>query len=126
MSGGSFRAWHLIVIVAGVAALAWGGYRLFSSRGSSANWASSLYGVDVVTGQVYEYSTKDRGVVFPAEAPDTHERTIIPADMDPETNEWFFETRWVDYVRGLGDKAKAVTDLSAGKVKTTGEPKRVQ
>lgn len=128
MSGGKFKAWHLIVIVAGIAALAWGAYSLFTSSGpgTNAKWAKDVYGVDVVTGQVYMYNTKKGGAVFPAKSPDTNERTVVPVGKNPDTGEWFFDRRFTDFVRGLGPKAKAVTDLSTRQVKVSGEPKRAR
>ena len=78
---GKIKAWQIIVIVLGVAALGFRAFMTLASGGADSQLAYRLYGVDVVTGEVFYFEVGGRkgGVVWPAVNPETGTTSILPA-----------------------------------------------
>ena len=119
------KPWQIALFVAAIAALAFGMYWSFF-RGPKAESTNRTVLVDVTTGELFEFSTKKRGVVIPERNPDSGKIALFPA-TENDQGQWVVERRY--YAGGAleeveGDPAKL--DQSTGVVSvTTDAPKKV-
>jgi hypothetical protein len=121
----SLKPWQVLILVLGVAAVGYLVYRVAFTGKGTGQLADAIYGVDVATGEVFEYDVRSHAVVFPAVNPATGKRTVLPAGQAADGT-WFIEERYIELAGGLGAEPKAVTDRATGKVDTKGQPiKRV-
>lgn len=87
------KPWQLIVIVAAVIAVGFVGWKFgFGSKRIPQH--DSILLVDVVTGTLYDAHKGDaKGILLPARAPDTNERTLFPVEED-ESGVWRVRERY--------------------------------
>ncbi len=117
---GGAKPWQIaliaLAIVVLLGSLAW---RITHSE--SVDLAQEFLLVDVETGQLYKvHRPSDRSLPVPATNPDTQKDTLFPVE---QTNgDWIVGHL---YRSMLSKESAAVEDVSAGKVRVSGDPKRL-
>lgn len=109
---GQFKTWQIVTLVvagAAVAAAAW--YTL--GRGEERiELVSSITMVDVTTGDLFEFSvTGRRGVMVPAEHPDSGKVVLLPVHKD-EQGRWVVGDRERQILGSLEEQARAVDSVT--------------
>jgi len=94
---GNLKPWQIVVLVLGLIAIGFVGFRLLRGSGGPVI-QDRLYLVDVTTGQMYSASTKVP-LGIPAKSPETGERTLWPANRN-EDGQWVVSSFVIDGVRG--------------------------
>ncbi|MFG0259365.1 MAG: hypothetical protein ACF8LK_03350 [Phycisphaerales bacterium JB041] len=77
--------------------------------------------VDVTTGQLYEFSTKRKGVVIPERNPDSGKISLFPVRQDEQGN-WIIESRYLsdDAIAEVEGEPNNV-NFSTGRVEISSE-----
>jgi hypothetical protein len=112
---------HYILLVAAVIALVAGVY--FSMGGPEPVLTRSVVLVDVSTGQLFEFSTKDYSVVLPGKNPDTGKISLLPVRKDAN-GKWQISGRYLGELDRLDEKPTAVKDRKTGEVTVSSEAPR--
>jgi hypothetical protein len=119
------KPWHLVVLVATVAALVVSVLRwLHGDDGPSVMNEITL--VDPGTGELFLAKPGGaRGLVIPATNPNTGSATLVPALH--HDGKWFVNKRYFASVDRPGAKLAALIDRDSGEVKVTSEsPQRLE
>lgn len=109
---GKSKILQIIVIVLGLGALAYLGFWLLSGE-SKAKLSDRLYGVDVVTGEVF-YFDASKGVVWPAINPGTGVASVLPGQQESETV-WVIGERHRAVIGEMTPKSDKV-DMETGRI----------
>ncbi|MBK7405405.1 MAG: hypothetical protein IPJ41_12430 [Phycisphaerales bacterium] len=118
------KRWQIVVFVAAVAAMAFGVWWSLG-RGPTAKSSHETLLVDVTTGDLFDFSTKNKGVVIPERNPDTGKIALFPVQKT-EGGEWVVESRYLGKtaLKEVEGDPKML-DAGTGKVKVSSEtPKR--
>lgn len=118
------RPWQIVLFVAAVGAMAFGLWWSLG-RGPRAQSTNRTLLVDVTNGELFEFSTKKRGVVIPERNPETGKIALFPVRQD-ENGEWVIEARYL----GEGSLAEVEGEPEMlgpeGRVRVaSGQPKKI-
>lgn len=119
------KRWQILVFVAAVVAMAFGLWWSLG-RGPKAKSSHETLLVDVTTGDLFDFSTKNKGVVIPERNPDTGKIALFPVQKS-EDGDWVVDARYLgrSALREVEGEPKML-DPGTGKVTVTNEtPKRV-
>lgn len=117
------KPWQMVLFVAATAALLAGAWWSFG-RGPKAKSTNRSLLVDVTTGELFEFSTKKRGVVIPERNPDTGKIALFPVTQT-EVGDWVIEARYLG--RGALDEVEGdpkMLEAGSGRVTVTSESPR--
>lgn len=120
------KPWQIVVLVAGVLALAVSLYLSFHGR-DEVEFADSMMMVDLETGQLIEAPLpKGRAVLPPAKNPATQRKSFFP--VQSKDGKWFVNSLYVRYVKDFVPHPENVlVDPATGEVKVANEsPTRLE
>lgn len=111
------KPWQIILMVLAVAVFGFSIWR-FGGFGSSIPKHESILLVDVMTGQLYDAHKGDaKGILLPARAPGTGERTLFPVEQD-ESGAWRLRDRYVSTFKQMQLKSEVVSADMTVRVKS--------
>jgi len=115
---GKFKAWQIIVLVLGLAALGYLAFTMLTAEKGD-QLADRVYGVDVVTGDIFYFDMggKRGGVVWPAVNPDTGQTNILPA-YEEEVGVWVISEHYRSAIGTMTPESERV-DQRTGRVEAT-------
>jgi len=116
------KLWQIVLFVAAAGAIL---FTVLATRGPGLDLADSIVMVDVETGELFSFSIDGkRGVGIPNYNPRSGRLTLLPVARD-DSGAWMLTERARPMVADLGVEPHAVMDVTSGKVKTVGTPRRV-
>ncbi len=113
---GSVRPWQIVLFAVALIALGTGLYMSLSGPGK-VDRAPSIYLVDTVSGELFEYhfgTLKRKGVIIPTIHPETGNRTLYRA-VPQEDGSWELDGRDLDALYDVEDLSE-VFDLESRSV----------
>jgi len=114
------KPWQIVLFVAAIGAVVFGAWWTLG-RGPKAKSTHQALLVDVTTGELYEFSTKRKGVVIPERNPDSGKISLFPVHQDEQGN-WIIESRYLsdDAIAEVEGEPKNV-NYSTGRVEISNE-----
>ncbi|HED52620.1 MAG TPA: hypothetical protein ENJ00_00255 [Phycisphaerales bacterium] len=108
------KPWQIAVVVIGLL-VGIGGIVLAIGKDSGPDLADKLILVDVTTGDTYTVSLRNRSVVIPVKSPETGQRTLLPIELDDETESWHISEHYMPALSGIEEISDKV-DPETGKL----------
>lgn len=114
------RPWQIVLFVVAIAALVFGMWWSFG-RGPRAKSSNQALLVDVTTGELFQFSTKRKGVIIPERNPESGKIALFPVSKDGQGN-WVIESRYLskDAIEEVEGEPTNV-DFSSGRVEVVNE-----
>ena len=116
---GEIRPWQIGVFILAIVAVGAAVWYTFMANDPGRHLEKSVLLVDVENGQLWRVSTKRRGIILPAESPDTGRYSLFTAEEDEDGTYRVMVLRMEGLrravERGEIDADKLVADLETGR-----------